>query len=361
MSASQSTVASEPGRALVVCERWLGSNATAMMTALRRQGWNVNDFCEKEYVPLHWETSLMKVVGKVVRNRAAYELNQAILRAAQRHTPDLFLVFKGRYVFAATIQALKRRGIKAYCVYPDVSFRVHGPHIPRALPCYDWVFTTKRFGLDDMREQLGITFASQILHAADPELHRPVPLSERDLADFACDASFIGTWSPKKERILTEVVECLPSLHLKVFGSQWERVDRTSPLAPHIAGHPVYTLDYVKAIRASTINIAILSEARQGASAGDQITSRTFHIPASGGFMLHERTDELLSVFEEGTHTACFTDAAELADKIAYYLEHDDERQRIATAGREETAAGHTWDQRIEAILIKHAELVSQS
>ena len=328
-----------------------------MMTALRRKGWNVTDFAQREYVPLRWRSRAMKAAGKLLRAGAARELNRAILSAARHGRPEIFLAFKGTYVFASTLKQLQAQGVRTYCVYPDVSFRVHGPYIPKALPCYDWVFTTKTFGIEDMREQLGMTRTSFILHAADPDLHRPVPLTADDSNQFGCDASFIGTWSPKKEAMLTQLVEQLPGLQLRVFGSQWDRVGTDSPLSPHIMGRPVYTLDYVKAILASKINIAILSEARQGASAGDQITSRTFHIPASGGFMLHERTDEVLQVFEEGKHMACFSDAAELTDKIRYYLEHDEKRAQIVAAGHEETAAKHTWDQRIEAILTKHAEL----
>lgn len=346
-----------PGRALVVGERWFGSNAFAVMTALRRQGWNVTDFAQREYVPLKWKSTFMKVGGRLLRAGGARELNRAILAAARQRAPGLFLAFKGTYVFAETLARLKDWGVRTYCVFPDVSFSGHGPFIPRALPCYDWVFTTKSFGLHDMREQLGVSASSHILHAADPALHRPVPLSGQDRETFGCDASFIGTWSRKKEAILTELVTRIPYLRLRVFGSQWDRVPNSSPLRPHIVGHPVYTLDYVKAIRASKVNIALLIEAWGGASSGDQITSRTFHIPASGGFMLHERTDELLSVFAEGTHTACFDDAAELSDKIVYYLEHENEREKIAENGRQEAAAKHTWDQRIEVVLKKHVEL----
>jgi hypothetical protein len=359
MPADENKVWNNPGRAIVVCERWLGSNAFAMMNALRLKQWNVTDFCEKEYVPLRWKARYMKVAGRILRERAAREFNNAILQTARQYVPDMFLVFKGRYVFASTIKSLKELGVKTYCVYPDVSFQVHGRHIPEALPCYDWVFTTKSFGVKDMRDQLGVTRSDCILHAADADLHRPVTLSSRDMDVFGCDVSFIGTWSQKKERLLKALIRRLPKMKLKVFGSQWDQVAAGSPLKPFIPGHPVYSLDYVKAIRASKINLAILSEARTGASSGDQITSRTFHIPASGGFMLHERTDELLQVFKEGEHMGCFADSAEIAEKVAFFLDHAEERKRIRKNGHLETCSNHTWDQRIGDILAKHHELLS--
>ena len=346
-----------PGRAVVVCERWLGSNAFAMMKALRRQGWSVVDFCDKEYVPLRWQSTLMKVAARMLRHAGAREFNRAIVAVAQQRRPAFFLAFKGTYVFPATLLELKRCGVRCYCLYPDVSFRAHGRYIPRALACYDWVFTTKNFGMDDMRRQLGVLNASVVLHASDPDVHRPVALSVRDVADFACAVSFIGTWSPKKERLLTGVKEKLPQLDLRVWGEQWGSVEKASVLRPCVAGRGVYGEDYARAISGSRINLAILSETGLGASSGDQITSRTFHIPACKGFMLHERTDEVLSVLGEGTQTACFSDVGELARKIAHYLAHEGERIKIAEAGHREVSGHHTWDHRICTILAKHKAL----
>ena len=75
--------------------------------------------------------------------------------------------------------------------------------------------------------------------------------------------------------------------------------------------------------------------------------------------MLHERTDEVLQVFEEGKHMACFADANELLEHIRFYLEHEDERRRISQAGLHEAASLHTWDQRIEVVLDRHAALIA--
>ena len=84
-------------------------------------------------------------------------------------------------------RVLRAMGVRTYCFFPDVSFRAHGPWIPNALPEYDWVFTTKAFGLDDMREQLGVTrslfqvsdYIQQVLalwhFSEDPGLHRFEP------------------------------------------------------------------------------------------------------------------------------------------------------------------------------------------
>ncbi len=219
----------------------------------------------------------------------------------------MLLVFKGMFVQALKRSKLLRRlGIRSYCFYPDVSFRTHGPYPPVALPRYDWVFTTKSFGLNDLREQLGMTRASKIDHAFDPDLHRPVRLTQDDIARYQCDVSFIGTWSPKKERVLTSLVSARPNLRSECGATNGIGRNAAGPLAKHIERRAVVGAEYVRAIAASAINLGILSEQRTGSSAGDQITSRTFHTPACGGFLLHERTDEVLPVFRDGSSIVCY-------------------------------------------------------
>ena len=133
-------------------------------------------------------------------------------------------------------------------------------------------------------------------------------------------------------RLLEEIVARSPSLRLKIWGNQWERARPF--FGSRIEGREVTGLEYSKALLASKINLGILSEIRSHASSGDRITARTFQIPATGAFMLHERTAEFGEYFEEGTECGCFESAEELVQKIEFYLGHDEERKQVAAAGR---------------------------
>jgi spore maturation protein CgeB len=350
-------MATRVGRALVVCDQWLGSNGYAGMKALRRAGWDVLVVPEWEFVPAKWRSIATRAVGRLIRPLAVREFNCELEIQATRHEPELLLAFKGAYVRAETIARLRDLGMRSYCFYPDNSFLAHGPYLARALPRYDWVFTAKSFGVDDMHRQLGVTRSSVLLHGFDPDLHRPVPLSADDEARYGCDASFIGTWSPKKERILAALRRMRPSLRVRVWGEQWSRA--TAPeLLGAIGGHELHGEQYVRALRASKINIAILSERRRGASSGDVITSRTFHIPATGAFMAHERTREVSELFREDVDCAFFDGPEELATKIDAYLGDDERRARVARSGQALVWSRDSWDHRVRDILAKHQEIV---
>jgi spore maturation protein CgeB len=169
-----------------------------------------------------------------------------------------------------------------------------------------------------------------------------------------CDVSFIGTWSPKKEAVISELDNS--SYSVKIWGSQWEKTT-TEIVKKSIENRELLGDLYAMAISGSSVNLGILSEARIGSSNGDQITSRTFHIPAAAGFMLHERTDEVLQCFEEGNEMACYGNAEELKEKIKYYVENPSERLRISANGYTRALKDHSLDARATEVLrILHKE-----
>ena len=104
---------------------------------------------------------------------------------------------------------------------------------------------------------------------------------------------------------------------------QWKRY----PVLQHTWGAPANTY------QASRINLGLLSEAGTGTAVGDETTARTWQIPSCGACMLHERTDELLSVFSEDIEVACFGSDQELVTKTGRLLEDDDLRQSLASGG----------------------------
>jgi spore maturation protein CgeB len=106
----------------------------------------------------------------------------------------------------------------------------------------------------------------------------------------------------------------------------------------------------------------MLSELRPGASHGDQTTTRTFEIPAIGSFMLHERTEEVKQYYIDGAECAMFSNSNEMVAKIAHYLEHADERRRVAMAGHQRClTSGYSIDKQAATIITKARELIEKA
>lgn len=63
------------------------------------------------------------------------------------------------------------------------------------------------------------------------------------------------------------------------------------------------------------------------------IPLRCLDIMACRGFLLSNYQEELAEYFEDGVELVLWHDFADLQNKIVYYLEHEEERERIAEAG----------------------------
>ena len=345
-----------PLRILLVCELWQGSDSYAFARAFRRVGHSVTIISEEMFGGPGWSHPALKVARRLLRPLIVRNFNKALLEKARDLQPHLLFVCKGAMVEPAAIEGVKRLGAVAAMWWPDVSLFAHGPNIPRAVPHYDWTFTTKTFGLRDLREKLGVTRASFMPHAYHPEVHRKFPCDASDHARYDCDVSFIGTWSPKKQALLEALVTRRPGIDLKIWGAQWEKAGPS--LAKWIVGRETTGAEYAKAIRLSKVNLAILSEVRPGATSGDLITARTFHIPASAGFMLHERTHEVADYFVEGRECAMFNGAEEMIAKVDHYLAHPRERAAVAEAGHVRCLnSGNSVDDRARTVLAKVEDL----
>ena len=338
-------------RVLVLREDWIGCTGLSAFNALLRLHVKVSSIIEGDYIPLAWQSIPLKVLGRLLRPVTVREFNRILVNQVEVSKPDLFLVFKGPFVTADALRAIKESGAVCYCYYPDVSTTSHGPYLPVALREYDWIFTTKSFGARDPRRSYGIERVSYLPHAFDPMVHNPQELSSKDIAEYGCEVSFIGGWSRKKQRILEDLVKRRPGLRLRVWGNRWENLRPSSPLRPFVAFRAVTGLAYATAISCSKVNLGLLDEGPPEALSGDKITSRSFHIPACGGLLLHERTEDFLQIFTEGVNCVCFDGADELASQIDTLLNDHSTRLRIAAAGYKLVRDGHSWDHRVRTIL----------
>ena len=136
------------------------------------------------------------------------------------------------------------------------------------------------------------------------------------------------------------------AIPVKIRGPFWEQASRNHPEIQIYPGELVGN-EYTKTICATKINLCFLRKVNR-----DLQTTRSVEIPACGSFMLAERSEEHSALFEEDKEAAFFSSNEELLEKVRFYLEHDEQRDKIALAGRRRCIkSGYSNHERLESMI----------
>lgn len=110
---------------------------------------------------------------------------------------------------------------------------------------------------------------------------------------------------------------------------------------------PVSSLDGMpKVFKCSKINLNLTAKGIQSGA-----SLRIFDVLGCGGFLLSNYQSELPELFEPGKELVLFESQADLLEKIAYYLKHEEERQEIARNGYEKVKRSFTYTTQISTML----------
>ena len=299
--------------------------------------------------------------------------NETVRHAIRSTAPRILWMEKQEYIEPETIYEAQQRGVFVVHYNPDPYFSLEWKRTKSADACLrmiDLAIVTKRYEISAY-ETHGV---KEILYSPlgfDPVVHapsRPVPSRHTDMV-------FVGGWEPRRERLIAAASKISSSIHIWGYGWRLAQRNRVNPLRamrlgrltpgrfvywgaprPQIApfvqhGEPphgeIYAEDYANAVSSAAVSLGFLREL-----CPDQHTTRTFELPAMGGFLLADRTDEHLEFFDEGKEAEFFGDDNEFLDKVSFYLRHDSARERVARAGRERCLrSGYSYDDRLRKVL----------
>lgn len=197
----------------------------------------------------------------------------------------------------------------------------------------------KIYGYNPIEDALPDRIAADIRQSADNfySLGNPVANPDRYIAAH----SYIGMQIAETERIRT-----LNALAGRFDVDLYTRSD-TSPLKNVRTHGGVRTLSEMpKIFHLSKINLNMTIKPIQTG-----LPLRVFDILGCGGFLMTNYQAELPEYFEIGVDLEAYGSMEELADKCAYYLEHEEERQTIARNGYEKVRTRHTYLHRMKSML----------
>lgn len=255
--------------------------------------------------------------------------NLKIISAVRKKKFDIIFIEKGLSIKPSTLKFVKNKlpEVKIVSYTLDDMMNPHNSsyYYKKSLPLYDFHFTNKNYNVDELKK-IGAKNVFYFRNAFSKHIHRPVETTETEKKYFGSDVSFIGTYENDRKVHLMHLAD--NGIKVKVWG--WgKKYEFDYPNITFMGKH-VYKDEYSKVVCSSKISLCFLRKANR-----DNETTRTIELPACGGFMLAERTPEHLNLFEEGKEAEYFESKEELSDKVKYYLENDNIRNKIGKSGYE--------------------------
>ncbi len=166
-----------------------------------------------------------------------------------------------------------------------------------------------------------------------------VPLAEdyaEDIRGIVAD-TYIGYKCTEQERIRT-----LSAISENFDMDLWTLSDTSMLPKIHNRGGADSNNMMPQIIKCSKINLNMTNRPiRTG------LPLRIFDLMGAGGFVISNYQTEIPEHFIPGEDIVLYDSIPDLLDKIAYYLEHEDERMQIAENGHEKIKQAHTYDMRL--------------
>jgi hypothetical protein len=157
-------------------------------------------------------------------------------------------------------------------------------------------------------------------------------MAELPREDTVCeyDVSFIGTFESRRFECLKHLSE--HGIKVDIFGNGWPKhIDN-----PNLRFHPpVFGPDFRTAVLKSRINLLFLRHQNF-----DEVTSRSFEIPAFGAFFLAEKSSVHEKLYK--SQKILFSDHTELLKRVRHWLTQDEKvRSAIIAKLSSSIAAPH--------------------
>ncbi|MBQ8923210.1 MAG: glycosyltransferase [Lachnospiraceae bacterium] len=170
-----------------------------------------------------------------------------------------------------------------------------------------------------------------------------VPLAEdyrEDVRAIVAD-TYIGYKCTEQERI-----RILTAISDKFKMDLWTLSDAS--MIPHINNRGGADSNNMmpQIIKCSKINLNLTNKPIKTG-----LPLRIFDLMGAGGFVISNYQSEIPEYFNPGEDIVLFESVPDLLDKIGYYLEHEDERIRIAKSGYEKVKKEHSYDVRLPKML----------
>jgi spore maturation protein CgeB len=278
------------------------------------------------------------------RPPALRRTSRAIASACARWRPRWLLSTGMAPIDPPTLATIGRLGVQRLNYLTDDPWNpvLRAEWFLDGLGQYDHVFSPRRANLDDLKRH-GCAAVSYLPFGYDPELcFRQEPPTVLEWARYRTELAFIGGADRDRVPYLDAAIRA--GVEVSLYGGYWNRFPETSG---HARGHAdVATVR--KVTSAAKVSLCLVRRANR-----DGHVMRSLEIPAMGGCMLVEDTEEHRTLFGPHGHAAAyFRTIPDMLEQLRWLLSAADERQRLATCAQRCISEGqHTYEDRLRVML----------
>lgn len=280
-------------------------------------------------------------------------IDRPIFEAVKTYRPELIWVDQGAYLGAETIKTL--RGFGA----PIINYTIDDPFGGRddkrfnryraALPYYDLLAVVREENVAEAYAH-GARKVMRVWRSSDEIAHRPRPLKPAERERWASEVCFIGTWMPERGPFMAALIAA--GIPLSIWGDHWRKAPEWNVIAPAWRGPGLYNPDdYAAIIQSAKLCLGLLSKGNR-----DRHTTRSMEIPALGGLLCAERTDEHMQLYREGVEAVFWSSVDECIATCKTLLTEDTLRTQIRQAGLTRFHVNRHSNEQVMASIISQLE-----
>ncbi len=271
----------------------------------------------------HFRPDLMISTGWAYRRHKREHIDELVKRAAK---------YKVKHVYWATEDPRWTEECSFKCIEiykPDAVFSIH----PDSVSKY---------------HALGLS-AGHLDFGCNPEFNKFEPPSSK----YAYDVVLVGNggkaWkSYRKDSVqilLKPLVE--RGYDVAIWGSRWNRFNEELmgfKIPKHMIKGELPYEETNKVYNSAKIILGLQNDQ-------EMLTSRTFEVLGSGGFLLTVPTRSVNNLFTNNVHLTCSDSPEHTVRLVDYFLKYDETRKAIARNGQSEVYTKHTYKERADRIL----------
>jgi spore maturation protein CgeB len=266
------------------------------------------------------------------------DLVRRLDRELEVAAPDIVLVVRGEALSAQAVTSLRRDHPGTWVNWvPD---DIHGLAIVQhALPAYDMVFASGTDVVDALASRLERPVQYLPL-AADPSVYKPM----RSRDQYRANVVFAGTATPRRERLLGELVE----FGLAVWGPGWRRTS----LRDYCRGEQLDTENFVRAYAGASVAVNIHRSADAEPAVLERgVNQRVFELAAIGVPQVVDFRGDLERLFTDRREVLVYRSVEEMRALVEATLQDLAAAEAVARAGRERLLREHTYMHRLRRLL----------